>query len=322
MPRRASGAASKPAATEAACMEVGVMERSNTNGRMWLAGALGLMLAAGSAVAQTLPYEQDFEGTAPFDWFVNGNEMTFEPGNPGHYMGVPLLDFWGITLSSESANVPMVGNLSTSGGLRISVDIRVFALFNFFQEPISPGEFPLVFQLSDNTGGPVPASVYFTGPGMPEVADGWVRYTFELPNPTLTTLPPGWGGTGDEDPDTFEPILPPGRTYANVLAHVEDVRLTTFRPGWFYIANFWQVGFDNIRIESLTPQCVADVDDGSSTGTPDGGVGVEDLLYYLSLYDAGSPDADVDNGTGTGTSDGGVGIEDLLYYLLRYDAGC
>lgn len=71
-----------------------------------------------------------------------------------------------------------------------------------------------------------------------------------------------------------------------------------------------------------TPRCVADVDDGSGSGIPDGGVGIEDLVYYLALYDAGDPGADVDDGSGTGTPDGGVGIEDLLYYLARYDAGC
>jgi hypothetical protein len=72
----------------------------------------------------------------------------------------------------------------------------------------------------------------------------------------------------------------------------------------------------------MTDQCPADVDDGSGTGTRDGGVGIEDLLYYLALYDAGDWRADVDDGTDTGTYDGGVGIEDLLYYLARYDAGC
>jgi hypothetical protein len=72
----------------------------------------------------------------------------------------------------------------------------------------------------------------------------------------------------------------------------------------------------------LTVLCVADMDDGSGTGTPDGGVGIEDLLYYLAVYDAGDARADVDDGTGTGTPDGGVGIEDLLYFLQRYDAGC
>jgi hypothetical protein len=68
--------------------------------------------------------------------------------------------------------------------------------------------------------------------------------------------------------------------------------------------------------------CTADVDDGSGTGTADGGVGIDDLLYYLGLYGAGDPRGDVDDGSGTGTRDGGVGIEDLLYYLVRFEAGC
>jgi hypothetical protein len=68
--------------------------------------------------------------------------------------------------------------------------------------------------------------------------------------------------------------------------------------------------------------CVADMDNGTGAGTPDGGVGIEDLLYYLAQYDAGGSRADVDSGAGTGVPDGGVGIEDLLYFLARYDAGC
>src|SRR5207249_4355315 len=60
--------------------------------------------------------------------------------------------------------------------------------------------------------------------------------------------------------------------------------------------------------------CVADTDNGSGTGVCDGGVGIEDLLYYLRVFDAGTARADVDAGSGTGTPDGGVGIEDLLYY--------
>lgn len=68
--------------------------------------------------------------------------------------------------------------------------------------------------------------------------------------------------------------------------------------------------------------CVADVDDGSGTGTCDGGVTIDDLLYYLGLFEQGAVAADVDDGTGTGTPDGGVTIDDLLYYLVRFEAGC
>ena len=76
------------------------------------------------------------------------------------------------------------------------------------------------------------------------------------------------------------------------------------------------------HLDDLRPRCVADVDDGSGTGTPDGGVTIDDLLFYLSVFEAGSQAADVDDGSSTGTPDGGVTIDDLLYFLLRYEGGC
>ncbi|MGE0364140.1 MAG: GC-type dockerin domain-anchored protein [Phycisphaerales bacterium] len=68
--------------------------------------------------------------------------------------------------------------------------------------------------------------------------------------------------------------------------------------------------------------CIADVDNGTGTGTPDGGVTIDDLLYYIQIFNQGLVDADVDDGSGTGTHDGGVTIDDLLYYLTRFNAGC
>lgn len=71
-----------------------------------------------------------------------------------------------------------------------------------------------------------------------------------------------------------------------------------------------------------TPFCLADVDDGSGTGTRDGGVTIDDLLYYLALFTDGDVRADIDDGTGTAQPDGGVTIDDLLYFLQRFAAGC
>ncbi len=78
----------------------------------------------------------------------------------------------------------------------------------------------------------------------------------------------------------------------------------------------------NAAALTVSSGCVADYDDGSGTGTPDGGVTIDDLLYYLTLFEAGDIDADVDDGSGTNTLDGGVTIDDLLYYLVRFEAGC
>jgi hypothetical protein len=84
----------------------------------------------------------------------------------------------------------------------------------------------------------------------------------------------------------------------------------------------WGVFFEPNALKVAYTGCVADVDCGSGSGTPDGGVTIDDLLYYLALFENGDLAADVDDGSGTGTQDGGVTIDDLLYYLLRFEAGC
>ena len=102
-------------------------------------------------------------------------------------------------------------------------------------------------------------------------------------------------------------------------------------------AGTWTLTFYNISADSSgyfswsleinpanpcpTP-CPADLDDGSSTGTPDGGVDINDLLYFLTQYEAGALPADLADGSCTGTPDGGVDINDLLFFLAHYEAGC
>lgn len=73
---------------------------------------------------------------------------------------------------------------------------------------------------------------------------------------------------------------------------------------------------------STTICCPADLDNGTGTGTKDGGVDVNDLLYFLAQFEIGSIAVDLDNGTFTGTPDGGVDINDLLYFLVHFEAGC
>jgi len=69
-------------------------------------------------------------------------------------------------------------------------------------------------------------------------------------------------------------------------------------------------------------ECIADVDDGLSLGTPDGTVNDADLSYYLSSFRAGERAADVDDGLSSGVPDGVITIEDLRYYLVRFRGGC
>ncbi len=76
------------------------------------------------------------------------------------------------------------------------------------------------------------------------------------------------------------------------------------------------------ELETPPAPCPSDLDDGSGTGTPDGGTDINDLLYFLARYEAADLAADVDDGSGTGTPDGGVDINDLLFFLGHYESGC
>ena len=53
----------------------------------------------------------------------------------------------------------------------------------------------------------------------------------------------------------------------------------------------------NLKPTDATPRCVADVDDGSFTGTRDQGVTIDDLIYYLYEFEMGFADADIDDDT-------------------------
>jgi len=92
------------------------------------------------------------------------------------------------------------------------------------------------------------------------------------------------------------------------------------------IAGIWRVRQASVSLVQgsfcFTVRCLADVDDGSGTGVPDGGVTIDDLLYYNVIFADGDARADVDDGTSTGTCDGGVTIDDLLYFLDRFASGC
>ncbi len=138
----------------------------------------------------------------------------------------------------------------------------------------------------------------------------------------------------DGSPVSLNFWMPDGVTPAGSL-DLAGTQLTSFLNGAGYYDFSWDASNARLAISDFTnrqvyifspsappPSCVADVDDGSGTGTPDGGVTIDDLLYYLTIFEAGVIGADVDDGSGTGTPDGGVTIDDLLYYLLRFEAGC
>jgi len=74
-----------------------------------------------------------------------------------------------------------------------------------------------------------------------------------------------------------------------------------------------------ITLTGATTVCPADLS-GGTAGVPDCAVDINDLLYFLSAFEAGN--ADIDNGSGNGVQDCATDINDLLFFLVRFEAGC
>lgn len=211
-------------------------------------------LGAGVASAATTTFESGNEGWGVF--FGNDGVLGdfIEPagGNPGAHLRWTMVDTFGCNLHNDS-NADFLGDYSRfTNGVELSVDVKVDAILSFWGSQIPRN---LIVELVDynEPGNPYPwTSVWYNlGEISHDVTPDWTTYHITIADPTSATLPPGWGGTGAEDPNTYEPILPADRTFASVLANVEEIRFTTFEPGWFYTFAAYQLRFDNPSVNAI-----------------------------------------------------------------------
>lgn len=75
-------------------------------------------------------------------------------------------------------------------------------------------------------------------------------------------------------------------------------------------------------LEAFMGTCPGDLDDGTMSGTSDGGVDINDLLYFLTNFESGSVEADISWQYGGAIRDNAVDINDLLFFLQAFEAGC
>jgi hypothetical protein len=254
----------------------------------------------------------------------------------------------GCQLNNASLTVPVVAGRSylfSLAGLSLSLaDSRVYTLRSSFvptnetcatADPLQLGATPFDNRSSFTEGELFTnCYVHIPGAGVLATVDGSLWYTFTAPcnsiarlsfslatfNPRMVVIDQCGGGTiacidnfdNSRNPLVFQAQI--GRTYKIIIGgNNSRVTGTPPTPRGVGSLNF---SYDNCRI------CPADVDDGSATGRPDGAVTIDDLLYYIEVFNQGLVAADIDDGSGTGTREGGVTIDDLLYYIVRYEQGC
>jgi len=222
--------------------------RAPTFGRSLAAALLLTLVTTASADAQSSALV-DFSSGAE-GWSINGID-TIVPtdGNPTAHIRYPnVVDTFGIALRNGT-HPAFLGDYGTKGDVTLSFDMKV-EFITFFGSPVGR-ELVVILYDDDDQGPSGPAGVWTSlgvldGNGMP-----WTNFSIDVIDATSTTLPAGWSGRGDEDPGTFEPILPAGSTWASVLAGVDRIEFTTFVPGFFFGFTNFDVRADNVSIQPL-----------------------------------------------------------------------
>ncbi|HEY6565790.1 MAG TPA: hypothetical protein VIY86_14975 [Pirellulaceae bacterium] len=203
--------------------------------------AIACLSFASYTFAITTTFDAGTEG-----WSVSGrDDISPTGGNPGANMDVDLIDVFGAEIRNDS-NLAFLGDYTQLGApLRLAVDVKIDSI-SFFGTEV-PRD--LVVEMVDYNppGSNYPyVSVYYPLGTLASSLPGWRTFETTIVDPDALALPPGWGGTGDEDPMTFEPRLPPNRTFASVLQSVDEFRFTTFVPGFFF-------GFTNFEMQVDNP---------------------------------------------------------------------
>lgn len=204
--------------------------------------ALGAALAASPSLADVVTFDNGAEG-----WSIQ-NAVTIEAagGNPGANLYHYQIDTFGVNIANSS-NPAFIGDYGAKGPVTVSLDIKVNQIWDFFVGDV-PRDLVVEFRSYSLAQNGYPYTSVWANLGTLSTGMDWTTLGVHIADPTSATLPAGWGGYGDEDPVTFEPILPAGVTFADVMANVEEVNFTTFVPGYFFGFTNFDFAVDNVSI--------------------------------------------------------------------------
>lgn len=213
-----------------------------------LAALAALTAGVGTAQAVVTTFDNGTEG-----WSISGRDTILGAGgNPGANMYGELIDVFGADIRNNT-NADFLGDLTRYGSIELSIDIQTNSIAGFNGEV--PRELVVELRDYDNDNGLPWTSVWFSlGILRSEEAGGsggWETFSTIIDDPFATDLPSGWGGYGDEDPNTFEPILPADRTFTSVLQSVDEIAFTTFVPGFFFSFTNMDLQVDNVTIRTI-----------------------------------------------------------------------
>lgn len=210
------------------------------------------------------------------------------PGGTAHHLVTAF--YLGLRTGGlgEPANPSFLGDYSAFDQVTFAMDVKVDSITDFFGIPI---ERPIGVALVDRDiqGPNGPSGVFFelgvlSADGQPD----WTHLSVTVDDPSSSALPAGWIGFGSEDPNTFEPLLPDGASFATVLAGVDEFHVTGAVPGFFFGNANFDVRIDNVAVRVCEPSQSSYCTSTGATISSTGSLAWSDNSFGLSA--AGVPD--------------------------------
>ncbi|HSI60899.1 MAG TPA: PEP-CTERM sorting domain-containing protein [Ideonella sp.] len=165
-------------------------------------------------------------------------------GNGAPALHTQFEDF-GITFRNKPSAAKLAG-LKLPGSVELSLDVNTYSVVYFFQNVTRD----LVVELRDYDNPPEGypyAAVWARIGTLDAKKTGWQHMGVTIADTRATELPAGWGGYGAEDA-VANPILPAGRSFADVVAGADEIAFTTLVPGWAFGFTNFDVAVDNLAV--------------------------------------------------------------------------
>ncbi|MEL6712278.1 MAG: hypothetical protein AAFP86_00805 [Planctomycetota bacterium] len=227
-----------------------------------IASSLALLFLATPALAAQL---DDFEGGAnPNGWsfrVTTPDVVEAAGGNPDGWLHNALVDsFAPIVATGPAVPSAFTGDLRARGVTRIGVDAITLGA------SITAAGRDFTLLLRDTKGTPDPSDddyAYALGGLVPQVGAGWSTYVFDVPSASTDAVPTGWEGGWAGDPENFRP----GVTWSDVVTSVDVVEFWWLDPAFFALFQQWDVGIDNVFVETSGILTICSADVPNSTGS-------------------------------------------------------
>tara|TARA_R110002073_G_scaffold118918_1_gene258467 strand:- start:345218 stop:346072 length:855 start_codon:yes stop_codon:yes gene_type:complete len=275
--------------------------------------SLGAYAILAMATSGTLAQDATTTFDAGTEGWVGGHGTFVDTDTSGNRFLRSIDETFGVHYTNNT-HTGFLGDYTASETITISVDVRVDKIDtdNIPDGRSSQQTRSLVLNLRNSSFGsggifPYGAVIFVLDNQINQTNNAqWQTFSTTF-DPNSVELPAGWIGFGGSD-DADGPVLPEGATFADILTNVDEISLSTFVPGEFYLQIFFDFSVDNFSITRNAPSCQADLND-------DGSLNFFDVSAFLNAFSASDPVADF-------TGDGLFNFFDVSAFLNAFSAGC